>query len=129
MLAIPKQYAAFRSAYLTGGYHDDAASLDEVQITRSAVRGIFRMTMWNETIPDALRGRLASIEMVSYMSGPLLGNLEAGGVAAAFGVTASVVSGGVLCVAAVIACGIWLPRFAGYDARRFKLVETAGSRS
>ena len=44
MLAIPKQYAAFRSAYLTGGYHDDAASLDEVQITRSAVRGIFRMT-------------------------------------------------------------------------------------
>src|SRR5262249_55874128 len=41
--------------------------------------GIFRMTMWNETIPDALRGRLASIEMVSYMSGPLLGHVEAGG--------------------------------------------------
>ena len=32
------------------------------------------MTMWNQTIPDALRGRLASIEMVSYMSGPLLGD-------------------------------------------------------
>ena len=63
-----------------------------------AVSGMFRMTMWNQTIPDALRGRLAGIEMVSYMSGPLLGHVEAGVVAAAFGVRASVVSGGVLCV-------------------------------
>lgn len=84
------------------------------------VSGIFRMTMWNETIPDTLRGRLASIEMVSYMSGPLLGHLEAGAVAAAFGVTASVVSGGVLCVAGVLACGVWRPRFVRYDARRFR---------
>jgi MFS family permease len=83
------------------------------------ISGIFRMTMWNETIPDALRGRLASIEMVSYMSGPLLGHLEAGAVAAAFGVTASVVSGGVLCVVGVLACGVLLPRFVQYDARRF----------
>ena len=44
MLAIPDEYAAYRSAYLSGGYHDDAASLDEVQITRNAVRGLFRMT-------------------------------------------------------------------------------------
>jgi hypothetical protein len=48
-----------------------------------AISGIFRMTMWNQTIPDALRGRLASIEMVSYSSGPLLGHVEAGAVAAA----------------------------------------------
>ena len=95
-----------------------------------AVSGIFRMTMWNETIPDALRGRLASIEMVSYMSGPLLGHLEAGSVAAAFGVTASVVSGGVFCVIGVLACGIWLPRFVGYDAQKFKadhILEKASS--
>lgn len=44
MLAIPDEYAAYRSAYLTGGYHDDAASLDEVQMTRNSVRGTFRMT-------------------------------------------------------------------------------------
>jgi MFS family permease len=84
-----------------------------------AVSGIFRMTMWNETIPDALRGRLAAIEMVSYMSGPLLGHVEAGAVAAAFGVQASVVSGGVLCVLGVFACGAFLPRFVAYDARVF----------
>jgi MFS family permease len=84
-----------------------------------AVSGIFRMTMWNQTIPDALRGRLASIEMVSYMSGPLLGHVEAGVVAAAFGVPASIISGGVLCVIGVFACGLWLPRFLRYDARQF----------
>ena len=82
-----------------------------------AVSGIFRMTIWNQTIPDALRGRLASIEMVSYSSGPLLGHVEAGAVAASFGVRASVISGGLLCVVAVIACAIWLPSFARYDAR------------
>jgi hypothetical protein len=44
MLAISNQYAAYRSAYLAGGYHEDAASLDEVQIARNAIRGSFRMT-------------------------------------------------------------------------------------
>jgi MFS family permease len=83
-----------------------------------AVSGIFRSTLWNQTIPDALRGRLASIEMVSYTSGPLLGHLEAGVVAAMSGVRASVISGGVLCVIGVLACGLWLPRFVRYDARQ-----------
>jgi MFS family permease len=84
-----------------------------------AVSGMFRMTLWNQTIPDALRGRLAGIEMVSYMSGPLLGHVEAGAVAALFGVRASVISGGVLCVVGVLVCGLLLPRFVAYDARRF----------
>jgi len=82
-----------------------------------AVSGIFRSTMWNQTIPDTLRGRLAGIEMVSYLSGPLLGHVEAGAVAAVWGVQASVVSGGVLCVAAVLVCGALLPRFRAYTAR------------
>jgi MFS family permease len=81
-----------------------------------AISGVFRLTIWNQTIPDALRGRLASIEMVSYSSGPLLGHVEAGGVAALFGVTASVISGGALCVIGVIWCGVALPRFARYEA-------------
>lgn len=54
------------------------------------------MTMWNQTIPDRLRGRLAGIEMVSYTGGPYLGNAEAGLIASAFGLRASVVSGGIL---------------------------------
>jgi MFS family permease len=82
-----------------------------------AISGMFRMTMWNQTIPDGLRGRLAGIEMVSYMSGPLLGHAEAGAVAALAGVQASIVSGGLLCVVGVVACGLALPRFRRYDAR------------
>ena len=82
------------------------------------VSGIFRMSIWNRTIPDHLRGRLASIELLSYTSGPLLGNAEAGVAASLVGVRASVVSGGVLCVVAVGATAAALPAFWAYDARR-----------
>jgi MFS family permease len=80
------------------------------------VSGLFRVTVWNQTIPDALRGRLASIEMVSYSSGPLLGHVESGAMAALTGVRFSVVSGGVLWVAL---CAALLPEFRRYDARTF----------
>jgi MFS family permease len=81
------------------------------------VSGLFRMTIWNQTIPDHLRGRLAGIEMVSYMTGPLLGNAEAGIVATLFSVRASIVSGGVLCVAGTGLLAMALPAFLRYDGR------------
>jgi len=81
-----------------------------------AVSGIFRQTLWNETIPNEYRGRLSGIEMISYMGGPKLGDTEAGLVAAAFGVTASIISGGVLCVMGVITCCYFLPKFWQYKA-------------
>ena len=81
-----------------------------------ALSGIFRMTMWNQTVPQEFRGRLAGIEMISYLSGPKLGDTEAGLVAAAFGITASIVSGGVLCVASVALCCAFLPKFWRYKA-------------
>lgn len=81
-----------------------------------AVSGIFRSIMWNQTIPNHLRGRMAGIEMISYLSGPRLGDTEAGLVAAAFGVTASIVSGGILCVFGVMVCCYYLPRFWDYKS-------------
>ena len=75
------------------------------------------MAMWNRSVPDALRGRLASIEMISYSSGPLLGDFESGSVAAAFGVRVSVASGGVLCVVGCVLCTLLLPAFRRYDDR------------
>jgi len=81
------------------------------------VSGIFRSAIWNETIPDHLRGRLAGMEMLSWSSGPTLGNAEAGAVAALASVRASVVSGGVLCVAGTVALALALPRFWRYDSR------------
>jgi MFS family permease len=47
------------------------------------ISATFRFTIWNETIPDSHRGRMAGIEMMSYMSGPLLGNTILGYLAAA----------------------------------------------
>ena len=81
------------------------------------VSGVFRGTIWDQTIPDHLRGRLAGIEMVSYTSGPLLGNVESGVVASFAGIRASAVSGGVLCVISVGSLAAALPGFRRYDAR------------
>ena len=81
------------------------------------ISGIFRSTIWNQTIPDHLRGRLAGIELISYSTGPLLGNIESGAVAAGFGVRASAVSGGILCMLGVGAAAAALPRFRRYDSR------------
>jgi MFS family permease len=81
------------------------------------ISGIFRSAIWNETIPDHLRGRLAGVEMISWSSGPLLGNAEAGLLAALASVRASVVTGGIACVAGTLALAVALPRFWGYDSR------------
>lgn len=75
---------------------------------------LFRSMLWNETIPTQLRGRLAGIEMVSYLSGPKLGDAEAGLVASLFGVGFSIISGGVLCVVGVAACCFLMPKFWKY---------------
>jgi MFS family permease len=79
------------------------------------VSGLFRGAIWNETIPDKLRGRLAGVEMISYMTGPLLGNARAGGIAAWTSDTVSILSGGVLCVLGVLACIVLLPAFFRYE--------------
>ena len=84
------------------------------------VSGIFRLTLWNQTIPPNYRGRLAGIEMISYMSGPLLGNAEAGIVAAACGTQFSVISGGALCVISVIILACLLPRFRQYSSLKIE---------
>ncbi len=81
------------------------------------ISGLFRGRIWNGTIPDALRGRLASIELLSYASGPALGNVESGVVATLAGVRQSVASGGVLCVVGVALLAVALPRFRRYDGR------------
>ena len=52
--------------------------------------------------PDSMRGRMTSVNMVFFMGGPQLGELEAGLVAQAFGAPLSVVTGGIGCVIAVL---------------------------
>jgi len=80
------------------------------------VSGIFRETLWNQTIPDALRGRLAGVELLSYGLGPPAGQLRSGAVASLLGTRFSLVSGGLACVGAVaLVCGL-LPGFVRYKS-------------
>ena len=87
------------------------------------VSGIFRDTLWNQTIPDGLRGRLAGVEVLSYGLGPAAGQLRAGAVAGVSTPRVSLWSGGLLCVAAVAGLTLALPAFRGYRAP----ATTAGS--
>ncbi|MFJ4405951.1 MFS transporter [Streptomyces sp. NPDC088910] len=82
------------------------------------ISGVGRSTMWNQTIPDELRGRLAGIELLSYSVGPQLGQLRSGGVAALTTARTSVWTGGVACAAAVVALAAALPKLMSYDARQ-----------
>ncbi|MFK4265379.1 MFS transporter [Streptomyces milbemycinicus] len=81
------------------------------------VSGLFRSTMWNQTIPDELRGRLAGIELLSYATGPQLGQVRVGGMAGLVGVRASVWTGGLACVASIGLLALTLPKLMAYDAR------------
>jgi MFS family permease len=92
------------------------------------ISGIFRSTIWNTTIPDHLRGRLAGIELISYSSGPTLGNVEAGAVASLTSTRTSIGIGGVLCVAGTLALAVALPAFRRYDDRAPRPEVTPGGR-
>jgi MFS family permease len=60
---------------------------------------IIRQTLRQVMTPDRLRGRMTGINQVFFMGGPQLGEMEAGAVAAAFGVPFAIVSGGLATVA------------------------------
>ena len=81
------------------------------------ISGIFRGSIWNQTIPNYLRGRLASIEMISYLTGPMLGSAKMGLVAEKWGVKFALVSGGIMCVIAVAGIALFMPKFYRYDGR------------
>jgi MFS family permease len=86
--------------------------------------GLYRQLIWNQTIPDSLRGRLASIELLSFSGGPTLGNFEAGVVATLFSVRVSIVSGGILTVVGCVLSAIALPAFRQYDERVWRARQT-----
>ena len=81
------------------------------------VSGIFRGAMWNQTIPDEVRGRMAGIEMLSYSIGPLLGQVRSSTAASLLSLRGSFISGGIMCVAGVGIAAACLPALWKYDDR------------
>ncbi|MFJ1864696.1 MFS transporter [Streptomyces sp. NPDC088097] len=78
--------------------------------------GLGRATIWNQTIPEELRGRLAGIEVLSYSVGPQLGQVRAGTMAGWTGTRPAFWSGGLACVASVGLLAALLPKLISYDA-------------
>jgi hypothetical protein len=73
--------------------------------------------MWNQTIPDNYRGRLAGIEVLSYSIGPLAGQMRAASMAAITSLSFSVTSGGITCVIVVALLASFMPKFRRFDAK------------
>jgi MFS family permease len=82
-----------------------------------AVSGIFRSTMWNESITTDVRGRMAGIEMISYALGPTAGQFRAGVMAAWTSLRFSLTFGGLACTGSVGAVALALPALWRFDAR------------
>ena len=67
-----------------------------------AVSTILRQTIRQLITPNNLRGRMTSVNMIFFMGGPQLGEVEAGTVAALIGAPLSVITGGAACVIAAL---------------------------
>jgi MFS family permease len=73
------------------------------------VSGLFRSLIWNLSIPDELRGRMAGVELLSYSIGPQLGQVRASFAARRGGLRFSLVSGGLMAAGFAIVAAIALP--------------------
>ncbi len=89
------------------------------------ISAVLRNTIIQLAAPDALRGRLSGLQNAVVAGGPRLGDLESGAVAAAFGDTVSVVSGGLACIAGAIVLARLMPGFR--RQRAVGVTETAES--
>ena len=82
-----------------------------------AVSGIFRMTLWNESIPLRVRGRMAGIEMLSYTVGPNAGQIRAGAMASVMGNRGALVVGGLVSLGGCAAVPLAMRSLWRFDAR------------
>ena len=92
-------------------------SLLMLAITGAAdtVSTVLRQTIRQLVTPNHLRGRMTSVNMIFFMGGPQLGEMEAGAVAALIGAPLSVLTGGVGCLIAVAAASLWAKNLMRYE--------------
>jgi MFS family permease len=85
---------------------------------------VFRNLIRQLETPDRLRGRMVGVNMVFFMGGPQLGELEAGLVANALGPTFAVVTGGIGCVIATAWVAARTPALRAYRRTAIAAGET-----
>ena len=81
------------------------------------VSGLFRSLLWNSTIPDEIRGRMAGLELLSYGIGPQLGQVRSTLAARLTSVQVSLTVGGAICASSMPAVVRGLPEVWRFDAR------------
>jgi MFS family permease len=89
MVGIAPKFELILLGLLCAGYFD-------------CMSGVFRTTIWNESIPESVRGRMAGFEMLSYMSGPLLGNALLGMFADLYGIQVTLAAGALVAVVSLL---------------------------
>lgn len=82
----------------------------------NSVSTIMRQTIRQLVTPDRLRGRMTSVNMIFFMGGPQLGELEAGLAATWLGAPWSVITGGIGCLLAVALVAARAPMLRNYQA-------------
>lgn len=101
-----------------------AALLFAVAGAADSVSAVCRTTIMQSVTPDDMRGRMSSVFILVVTSGPRLGDVESGGVAALATPRVSVVSGGLACVACCVLVAAFIPELVRYDA---STLETLGA--
>jgi MFS family permease len=79
-----------------------------------SISTILRQTIRQLVTPDRLRGRMTSVNMIFFMGGPQLGELEAGLAATWIGAPWSVITGGIGCLLAVTVIAARAPTLRNY---------------
>jgi len=96
-----------------------AAALLAIAGAADSVSAVCRSVINQTVTPDEMRGRMSSVFSLVVTSGPRLGDIESGFVAALRGVRFSIISGGLICVAVTGLFLVGFPALSEYD------VETA----
>ncbi len=81
------------------------------------VSTVLRQTIRQLVTPNYLRGRMTSVNMIFFMGGPQLGELEAGALAAAIGAPLAVATGGIGCLLTVVFALVWAKKLLRYESR------------
>jgi MFS family permease len=116
-LAVYAAVVAWGVALITFGVADELwFGLTALAAAGAAdmVSGVFRTAILQASTPNHMQGRLSGVELLVVASGPALGDLEAGAVAAVTSLRFSVVSGGLGCIAGVAVLALMLPQLARY---------------
>src|SRR3954454_17362514 len=117
IVAVVVWGAAIAATGLAGSIYV-AVLLLAVAGAADSVSAVCRSSINQMVTPDAMRGRMSSVFSVVVTSGPRLGDVEAGGVAAVAGVRPSVVSGAIACIVCVGLTALAFPELAAFDAER-----------